>query len=336
MSAVARPAELPLRLGFVGLGWIGRRRLDAIAPRADVEIAALVDNDEERCASAAASYPQASAGTGLSHAFGCDLDGVVIATPNGAHATQAIECLRRGLPVFCQKPLAIDAGETSRVLDAARSADRLLGIDLCYRHLEGMPELRQRIADGDLGCVLFMDLSFHNAYGPDKRWCLDRRQSGGGCVLDLGIHLLDLAAWLQPGLSMRVVSSRLWAQGRRLDVSAGEVEDLATATLERSDGARLRLSCSWHAPIGCDAIIEARIIGTAGGAHWHNLGGSFHDFEVDLCHGATRQRLGGAPDDWGARALGAWLDRLRTDRSFDPELLQLADTARLIDEVYRR
>jgi predicted dehydrogenase len=335
MSAVVAVVT-PVRLGFVGLGWIGRRRLDSIAARNDFEIAALVDSDDERRASAACAYPQALATTQLDRMLDEGLDGVVIATPNVAHADQAIECLRRGVAVFCQKPLAIDAHQTSRVLDAAQSANRLLAVDLCYRYVSGMSELRDAIANGDLGRLLSIELTFHNAYGPDKRWCFDRRQSGGGCLLDLGIHLLDLAQWLRPSVPMRISDSRRWAQGRALGPEDSDVEDLAMVDLDSADGARVRLTCSWNAPIGCDAIIGARILGTARGAVWRNLKGSFYDFELQLCTGTSRSRLGGAPDDWGSRALGAWIERLQVDRSFDPRTFALLDSAALIDAAYER
>ena len=110
----------------------------------------------------------------------------------------------------------------------------------------------------------------------------------------------------------------------------------ALVALERSDGAQVRLACSWRAPIGQGAIIEVRCLGTEGGATWRNLGGSFYDFEIDFHRGDVTERLGGAPDDWSARALGAWIDRLRIDRSFDPDISGVAQTAALIDEAYGR
>src|SRR5690606_31420282 len=140
---------------------------------------------------------QATTAAAVESVFGADLDAVVIATPNGLHARQAIACLERGLAVFCQKPLATTLCAVQRVLGAARAADRLLGIDFCYRHVNGMHELRDRVRAGAIGEIVAVDLCFHNAYGPDKSWCQDRLLAGGGCLLDLGVHLLDLALWVQ-------------------------------------------------------------------------------------------------------------------------------------------
>ncbi len=320
------------RLGFVGLGWIGRRRLDAIAGREDVRVAALFDADTERLESSAAQYKDAIAHERIDTLLEQELDGIVIATPNAMHANQAVACLTRGVPVFCQKPLATDAGDTARVIEAARQADRLLAVDYSYRHVRGMAELRERIAAGDLGAILAIDLEFHNAYAPNKQWCFDRAHSGGGCLLDLGIHLIDLALWLQHAPPTRVTRKRLFAQGR--PATRESVEDLAFIELEQEGGGLVRIACSWNAQIGCDAQIGMQLHGTRGGAAWRNIDGSFLNFHLWHCRGNQRELLGASYDDWGTGALSAWIDRLNVDCSFDPSAFDILAGARLIDEAY--
>src|SRR5690606_35925284 len=109
---------------------------------------------------------------------------------------QAIQALRRGIPVFCQKPLARTRAETSRVIQEARAADLLLAVDLSYRFTSGIQRIRQIVQSGELGKVFAVNLVFHNAYGPDKAWFYDYNLAGGGCAIDLGIHLVDLAFWI--------------------------------------------------------------------------------------------------------------------------------------------
>jgi predicted dehydrogenase len=330
LDAQTRP-----RLGFIGMGWIGRKRLDAL-DAASIEVAALAESDPTRLQSAAEAYPDAIAAQNVEAILDADLDGVVIATPNGLHAQQAIACLERGIPVFCQKPLATNLFDVERVVAAARGADRLLGIDFCYRHVSGMHELRRRLRAGEIGDVVAVDLTFHNAYGPDKSWCQDRRLAGGGCLMDLGVHLLDLSLWLQGMPPTERVRSRLFARGEPVQASDA-VEDLAFAEFIQANGAIVRLACSWHAHIGQGAIIQIAIAGTRGGARWTNIEGSFYDFQLDLIHGTNRQRLSGhdVSDDWGPRALQSWIDRLRTDNRFDPEADEIIRSAALIEEVYR-
>lgn len=332
-SISSPPLARPLRLGFIGLGWIGRRRLDAIAAREDVSVAVLSDTDPAKLECAAASHPNAETRLGYEALLDSDLDGVVIATPNADHAEQAVAFLSRGIAVFCQKPLAVDAAETAGVLQAAAGADRLLAVDYSYRHVQGMPELRRRIGKGDLGEIVAMDLVFHNAYGPNKTWCFERGRSGGGCLLDLGTHLIDLALWLQGGPRMSVASSHLYSRGSR--AAKRDIEDLAFVELRQDSGAISRIACSWNAQIGCDAQISAQIHATRGGASWRNLNGSFVDFQLDLLRGNAREQLGVSLDDWGPGALTAWIERLCTDSRFDPSAWDILSGARLIDEAYR-
>ncbi len=337
ISSMPRSSHSRPRIAFVGLGWIGRKRLDTLVADPDVnfEVAALVESDAERLRAAAIAHPEASVIPTVAGLRDEDLDAVVIATPNGLHASQAIACLEQGLAVFCQKPLATTLNDVRRVLAAARVADRLLGIDFCYRHISGMHELRRRLTSGAIGEILAIDLTFHNAYGPDKSWCRDRILAGGGCLLDLGVHLLDLALWVQGMPPTERVRSRLFANGQPVQGCDGALEDLAYAEFIQANGAIVRLGCSWFAHIGQPARIQMEITGTHGGASWCNVDGSFYDFDVHWFEGTNRERLGMSRDDWGARALGAWLQQLRISNRFDAEAEHIVRSASLIEEVYR-
>ncbi|CAN5309202.1 Gfo/Idh/MocA family oxidoreductase [soil metagenome] len=326
----------PVRLGFLGLGWIGRQRLQAVAAAEGVEISAIADADATVLQRAAADFPDAEQVPSLHAMLERDLDGLVIATPNALHADQTIAALDRGLAVFCQKPLAPTAEATRRVVAAARAADRLLAVDYSYRCVRGMETLRDRLREGRLGDIFAIDLTFHNAYGPDKPWCADRRTAGGGCVLDLGIHLIDLASWLQDFPGVRNIRSRLYARGCRLSPGDEALEDLATAEIEFASGAHARLACSWQLPIGRPAVIEATLYGTRGGASWRNVGGSFYDFVVEQYNGAACETIAGPPDAWGGRALCRWARLLAHDPSFDAGSTQYLRVAEIVDAIYGR
>ena len=211
MAAPARAAPQPaLRLGFLGVGWIGRHRMQALLATGAVEATVIADAVPEAIAEAQALAPAAEIASGLDGLLEADLDGVVIATPSALHAAQAVQALERGVAVFCQKPLGRDAAEVRRVVAAARAADRLLGVDLSYRHTAGMQRIRELLQGGELGRVFAVDLTFHNAYGPDKPWFYDRALSGGGCVIDLGIHLVDLALWMLDGKGTLKLRISVW------------------------------------------------------------------------------------------------------------------------------
>src|SRR5690606_29966887 len=247
---------------------------------------------------------------------------------------QAVQALERGVAVFCQKPLGRDAAEVRRVVAAARAADRLLGVDLSYRHTAGMQRIRELLQGGELGRVFAVDLTFHNAYGPDKPWFYDRALAGGGCVIDLGVHLVDLALWALDFPPVTSVSSSLFAGGRQLLPGSAEVEDYAVATLQLADGPVVRLGCSWRLQAGCDAVIEAAFYGTEGGAMLRNVDGSFYDFGAYRFRGTQRETLAGSPDDWGGRAACNWAGKLAAGAGFDAAADEFVAVAEALDRIY--
>ncbi|MBO0749497.1 MAG: Gfo/Idh/MocA family oxidoreductase [Porphyrobacter sp.] len=322
------------RVGFLGTGWIGRHRMRAIVESGAVEAVAISDPSEECATEAGGLAPDAAVLPSLQAMLDHGLDGLLIATPSALHAEQAIAALERGVAVFCQKPLGRNAAEARAVVDAARTADRLLGVDLSYRHTAAGAAVAGLVRDGEIGEVFAADLVFHNAYGPDKPWFYDRAQSGGGCVIDLGVHLVDLALWLLGFPEVVGVTARLFADGQPLSASSSEVEDYAVARLDFATGAAVRLACSWRLNAGRDAAIEASFYGTRGAASIRNLGGSFYDFEAQLFRGTSAQQLASPPDEWGGRAAAAWAKRLAENPRFDDAAEEFVTVASVLDRIY--
>jgi predicted dehydrogenase len=325
------------RLGFLGVGWIGRHRMRAMLETGAVEAAAIADPSPEMAAEAARLAPDARLVATLDELLDAGVDGVVIATPSALHAGQSVRALERGAAVFCQKPLGRTAAEARAVVDAARAADRLLGVDLSYRFTEGMRRVRGLVRAGELGRVYAADLVFHNAYGPDKPWFHDPALSGGGCVIDLGVHLVDLALWTLDFPGVGDVSGRLFAGGEPLGRRPDGVEDFAVATLELETGAAVRLACSWRLHAGRDAVISAAFHGTRGGATLRNVDGSFYDFVAERYRGTARETLAAPPDEWGGRAAADWAARLAAGERFAPAAAErLVEVARVLDRSYGR
>lgn len=324
------------RVGFLGVGWIGRRRMEAMLRSGYVEVAAIVDPSHDTAQQAAEVAPDAAVMGSLDDLLASELDGIVIATPSALHAEQSIAALERGVAVFCQKPLARTARETQRVVDAARAADRLLSVDLSYRYVAGVDRLRNLIRNGELGNVFAANLVFHNAYGPDKAWFYNPQLSGGGCVIDLGIHLVDLALWVLGFPEVEKVQSSLYAGGRSMGGRTGIVEDYATATISLASGATLQLACSWRLQAGQDAVIEASFYGTQGGAALRNVNGSFYDFTVERYRGTSRELLAEPPDEWGGRAAVDWARRLSEGQRYDPSIENIVAVAATLDRIYGR
>ncbi len=324
------------RIGFLGVGWIGRHRLEAIVATGAVEIVGIAEPSPEAAAAARLLAPEAALLSGLDDLLALGLDGIAIATPSAFHAGQAIRALERGVAVFCQKPLGRTAAEARAVVDAARAVDRLLAVDLSYRFTDAMIRIRDLVRSGALGRVYAADLVFHNAYGPDKPWFYDPALSGGGCVMDLGVHLVDLALWVQDFPEVTGVTSRLFAGGEPLGGRPDRVEDYGLATIDLAGGCVVRLACSWRLPVGRDAAISAAFYGQEGGAALENVDGSFFDFTAERYRGTARETLSGPPDDWGGRAAADWGRCVAAGARFDPEAERLVDVAAVLDRIYGR
>lgn len=312
------------RLGFVGLGWIGRNRLESIVQAGVAQVAAVHDLATSAGIEAQKLAPDAVLFSSFDDLLKHDLDGVVIATPNRFHAEQSIAALEQGMAVFCQKPLARNAFETRRVVEAARKADCLLGVDLSYGAIPAMQKVHGLVASGELGKIFAIDAKFHNGYGPDKAWFYDYSLSGGGCVLDLGSHLLDLA--LRPLGFPRIaqVQSSLFA--------TGEVENYGAAMIETVDGTVINLSCCWKMHVGRAADIEIAFYGTEGGARFRNVDGSFYDFVAERFRGTHTEGLCDSRAEWGGLATIEWIKRI--EEGFDPAAEHYVELAEVIDSVY--
>jgi predicted dehydrogenase len=199
-----------------------------------------------------------------------------------------------------------------------------------------MRALREIVRAGEIGSVYAADVVFHNAYGPDKPWFHDPTLSGGGCVMDLGIHLVDLALWMLDFPAVAGVTSRLFAQGEPLGPDPRRVEDYAIARIDLEGGATVQLACSWNLPAGREAVISASFYGTGGGVAMHNENGSFYDFTAERFRGTARDTITSPPDDGGGRAAVDWARRLAAGEGFDPEAERLVDVAAVLDGIYGR
>jgi predicted dehydrogenase len=321
-----------IRLGFLGTGHIGRNRMQAMLATGEATAGAICDPNPEMAKQAKALAPLALQAHSLEAMLALELDGVVIATPSALHAEQCIRAFERRVSVFCQKPLGRNAAEVQAVLDAARRADCMLGVDLSYRHTAAMQATRERIRRGELGQVFATDLTFHNAYGPGAGWFWDPTLSGGGCLIDLGVHLVDLALWLFDFPEVSNARATLLRQGR--PVRPDEVEDYAVGELKLANGVTVRTACSWNLNAGKDAIIEASVYGTQGGARMRNENGSFFDFSAELFKGRNAERIAAPPDDWGGRAAAEWVRKLAAGERFAGSTSGLLETAAVLDRLY--
>jgi predicted dehydrogenase len=323
------------KLAFAGVGWIGRNRLQAAAQSGLSDIV-LISDPSPDCISEAAKIVGCKTNSSFEETISDpEVEAVVIATPSALHMQQSVAAFEMGKAVFCQKPLGRNAAEVQTVIDAAQKANKLLGADFSYRYTTAFQKIKAVIQSGELGKIFAVDLKFHNAYGPDKPWFYDVKLSGGGCVLDLGIHLIDLMLFALDFPEVEKIKSSLYAKGASVK-GKDVVEDYANVWMELENDVNAQLSCSWNLQAGCEAVIEASFYGTNGGVALKNINGSFYDFEALRYWGTKTEVLVQPPDAWGGRALVNWIQQLSVNPDFNPEANHFISSAEVLDRIYER
>ncbi len=270
-----------LRVGVIGLG-IGRGHIRGYQGHRAAEVAALADTDEARLAEVGEE-----AGVAARYADAVemlkkeDLDVVSVATPNRFHAPLAIAALRAGAHVLCEKPMAMNAREAARMNAVAREAKRRIMINFSYRFSAPSQALRRVVDKGVLGEVYFGRTIWHRRRGMPRfgGWFGQKALSGGGPLIDLGVHRLDLALWLmgypEPEWVLGNTYDRIASRLAREQHKAFDVEDLASAMIRFRGGASLVVEASWAANIAEPELMETRLLGTKGGLHQFNLEGTY-------------------------------------------------------------
>jgi predicted dehydrogenase len=202
---------------------LSRRRLDKAQESArQYNIPLAFDSAEEMCRSQ-------------------EVDAVLVTTPNACHLDDVLLALRCGKPVLCEKPMGVHASECRKMVEAARSAGLLLGIAQVFRFEESTALIRERVAAGKIGKIVFVrsEFSFPGGAGHARAWLHDSSISGGGPVADVGVHCVDALRYI---LQDEVV--RVSAHGQQ---GPGSVESAAVLALEFSRGTLGTVAVSFRA-----------------------------------------------------------------------------------------
>ena len=159
-----------------------------------------------------------------------EVDAVLVTTPNACHLEHVLLAIRCGKPVLCEKPMGMNAGECRTMVEAARSAGVILGVAQVFRFEDSTARLRQRVAAGEIGRVIFArsEFSFLASAGHPRTWIHDPKIAGGGPIADVGVHCIDALRYILKDEVVRVSARAI----ERADL----VESAAVLTLEFSGG----------------------------------------------------------------------------------------------------
>lgn len=270
-----------LRMGVIGVG-MGRAHAKGYQSHPGSELVALCDVDGIRLAAAAAELGVPQTYTDAGRMFReAGLDAVSIAVPNKFHAPLTVAALERGLHVLCEKPMARTVKEAGRMLAAARKARRNLMINFSFRFSDMSYALKQQVDAGVVGEIYFGRTVWHRRRGLPGfgGWFGNRDLAGGGPLIDLGVHRLDLALWLMGYPEPVVVTGSTYDPiARRLareQQKEFSVEDLGCGLIKFANGATLILEASWALNINENEQMVTSLYGTKGGLVQRNVTGGY-------------------------------------------------------------
>ena len=266
-----------LRVGIIGTGGIAQTHLEGYTHTEGIELVAACDVREAAARDTAQKWniPRVYADY-RKMLKEQELDLVSVCTPNAFHMAPTIAALRAGVNVLCEKPIAMNAREGAAMCAAAKRARRRLMIGLNSRFVPGNQALKKFIVGGELGKVYYARVQALRRRGvPGWGVFIRKDMSGGGPLIDIGVHQLDLALWLMGHPEpVSVTGNAYCVFGKRKNIFApwGEwdprkytVEDMAAGFVRFRNGATLTLEASWAAHIEHD-VWTISLLGTEGGA----------------------------------------------------------------------
>ncbi len=271
----------PIGIGIIGTGQVATtRHLPAFAKLQDegrVRLVALCDVGEARAQAAADKFGVPRVFTDYRDLLALgEIDAVAVCTTNYLHQAPVVAAFAAGKHVLCEKPLALNAAEGAAMVAAGRAAGRQLQVGYNLRFGPGAQSVRRFLDDGRLGEVYHVRAQALRRRGiPSHGAFTDKAKQGGGPLIDIGAHVLDLSLWLMDfprpvsvsGQTQTKFGHREGIIGLRGDWSRENfsVEDFAAGFVRFENGATLALEASFASNIAQDQF-QTTLLGTEGGA----------------------------------------------------------------------
>jgi len=322
----------PLQFAIVGCGLIGRKRAAALAPG---QLRYACDLDAARATELATTHPGAMATTDFKQVLADPaVHAVLVATLNGALAPLTLAAVRAGKHVLVEKPGALNAAQLRTVHAAAEAAGVTVRIGYNHRFHPALQQARKLFESGVLGPMMFLRGRYGHGgrKGYDREWRADPRLSGGGELIDQGVHLIDLAGWFLGDLPNVAghAATYFWDM---------KVDDNAFLSLRTAGGqtAWLQVSCTeWK------NMFSLELYGRDAKISLEGLGGSYGP---EKCTYYKMLPQMGPPETtvWDYPAgdhswqleLAAFAEDIRSGRAPSPGLREGIRTLEIVEEIYR-
>lgn len=276
-----------IRIGIVGLG-IGQHHANGYLTHPSAQIVALCDTNPDRLNTVGDNLKVTNRYTDYNEMLTKEkLDVVSVCTPNSLHKEVTVAALKAHCHVLCEKPMAMSADEAREMLAAAKKAKKRLMIDFSFRFSEQSQALKAQVETGILGDIYFARTIWLRRRGIPGfgGWFTSKELAGGGPLIDLGVHRLDLALWLmgypKPKWVLASTYNHIATELAKRSGKDYTVEDMAVGMIRFENGASLEVEASWAANIKENELMETRLLGTEGGLIQRNRNQGY-EFEAEM------------------------------------------------------
>ena len=272
-----------LRVGIIGCGGIARLKhysaLSKLAKKGRIDLVAFCDIIEERATAACAEFGSEGAKSYVRHTDllkDKSIDVVYVLTPNNSHCELTVDSLEAGKHVLCEKPMAATSSDAKKMLEAAKRTGKKLTIGYQNRFRKDTRTLYDACRAGDLG-----DIYYAKAFALRRKmvptWGVfgDKAKQGGGPLIDIGTHALDIALWTMDNYKPKVVLGSVFHKMKDnfegnlfgpWDPKTWEVEDSAFGFIKMENGATISLETSWALNMQTNREGQVLLCGTKAGA----------------------------------------------------------------------
>lgn len=270
-----------VKVGVIGAGQIAYNHIRGINKHPDAECIAVADPSSERLKAIAEEFginkTYSTAGDLLKNP---DIDAVSIAVPNKFHAPLSIASLDAGKHVILDKPFALNIREAREVVAAAEKNGKIFTLGMNQRFTQESQVIKTVVERGDLGDIYHGKAAWFRRAGIPKfgTWFCKKSESGGGALLDIGVHLLDLCLYLMNNFDPVCVSASAYTKFGHRGIGEGswgmsdkgehffDVDDFTTGFIKFSNGASVALDVSWAIHQENPNAVNLQLFGTEAGA----------------------------------------------------------------------
>lgn len=338
-----------VKIALIGAGNIANVHLDAYTKVPGAEIYAICDINESRLNETADKFGIERRYTDVDTMLAelPELDAADVCVWNCNHAACSIKALNAGLHVLCEKPMAYSAKEAEEMVEVAKKNNKLLMIGFVLRFSDDAKIAKDFIDKDFLGDIYYAKAQYVRRHGNPGGWFADKSRSGGGPVIDLGVHVIDLTRYLmgnpKPVSVYAVAGDKLgnrsylnnhvgWTP-RDADPNApSTVEDFATALIRYDNGAVTSLETSYD--INGKDIAHRQLFGTKGGMDLSDgvkIYGEYNNFLADINVSTENYKEGG---DMFAQEMGHFVDCIANGTECRAKAEDGVEIMKILDAIY--